>query len=525
MSRKREPMRKIKEVLRLAYLDALSERQIALGANVKKTTVHDYLLRAKRTSLSWPEIQGMNDEAIEALLFPRKESKVDQRAHPDWVRVHTELRRKHVTLQLLWEEYRQEDPEGYSYSRYCELYQQFAGTVDLSMRQTHVAGDKAFVDYSGNGIDVVDGTTGEIRRAEIFVGVLGASSYSYAEGTWSQSLPDWIGSHVRMLNYFGGVPRAIVPDNLKSGVKKPCYYDPEINPTYQNFAEHYGVAILPARIRRPRDKAKVEAGVLLVQRWILARLRNRTFFSLSELNEAIAELLETLNQHPFKKMAGSRQSLFEQLDKPALGALPGQLFEYAQWKKAGVNIDYHVSFGDHFYSVPYRLVKETVVLRVTGTIVEVLHHGQRVAVHQRSCHRYGYSTIPEHMPTAHRAQSEWTPVRIIEWGRKHGEHIAKLFEEIMGRKAHPEQGFRACLGIMRLGKKVGDERLDAACRRALDIGGQSYRCVRNILERGQEHAPLSAAQPRVECQHENLRGANYYRSIAEEGRHAAASDN
>jgi len=525
MSRKREPMRKIKEVLRLAYLDALSERQIAVGANVKKTTVHDYLLRAKRTSLSWPEIQGMNDEAIEALLFPRKESKVDERSCPDWVHVHTELRRKHVTLQLLWEEHRQEHPEGYSYSRYCELYRQFAGTVDLSMRQTHCAGEKAFVDYSGDGVEVIDSSTGEIRRAEIFVGVLGASSYSYAEATWSQDLPDWIGSHIRMVSFFGGVPRAIVPDNLKSGVKKACYYDPEINPTYQNFAEHYGVAILPARIRRPKDKAKVEAGVLLVQRWILARLRNRTFFSLGELNEAIAELLMHLNRRPFKKMAGSRQSLFELLDKPALGALPVQPFEYPQWKKATVNIDYHVSFDEHFYSVPHRLVKETVMLRVTGTIVEVLHRGERVAVHQRSHHRYGYSTIPEHMPSTHRWQSEWTPVRVVEWGRKHGEHIAKLFEEIMGKKVHPEQGFRACLGIMRLGTKVGDERLDAACRRALDIGGQSYRCVRTILERGQEHASVSVAQGGVECRHENLRGADYYGSIAKEERHAAASDN
>jgi transposase len=277
-------------------------------------------------------------------------------------------------------------------------------------------------------------------------------------------------------------------------------------------------------VRHPKDKAKVEAAVLLVQRWILARLRNRTFFSLGELNEAIAELLVILNGRPFKKLPGSRQSLFELLDKPALGALPVQPFECPEWKKATVNIDYHVSFEDHFYSVPHRCVKKSVMLRATGTIVEVLHRGQRVAVHERSHHRYGYSTIPEHMPAAHRWQSEWTPVRVVEWGRKHGEHIAKLFEEIMGRKVHPEQAFRACLGIMRLGKKVGDERLDAACRRALTIGGHSYRCVRNILERGQEHAPIIVAESRVECQHENLRGATYYRSITEEERHAAASD-
>ena len=524
MSRKREPVRRIKEVLRLAYLDALSERQIALGANMKKTTVHDYLLRARGALVTWSDVQAMDDDSLERLLFPVEASAEVRRAQPDWGQVHTELRRKHVTLQLLWEEYRLEHAEGYSYSRFCELYQDFAGTVEVSMRQTHRAGDKAFVDYSGDGVGVVDGSTGEIRRAEIFVGVLGASSYSYAEATWTQELPDWIGSHVRMLNYFQGSPCAIVPDNLKTGVTKPCYYDPDINPTYQSFAEHYGLAILPARVRHPKDKAKVEAAVLLVQRWILARLRNRTFFSLGELNEAIAGLLTILNQRPFKKLPGSRQSFFEQLDKPALRALPVQPFECPQWKKATVNIDYHVSFEDHFYSVPHRFVKESVMLRATETIVEVLHRGQRVAVHTRSHHRYGYSTIPEHMPAAHRWQSEWTPVRVVEWGRSHGEHIAKLFEAIIGKKVHPEQGFRACLGIMRLGKKVGDERLDAACRRALDIGGHSYRCVRNILEHGQEHAPMTVAEPRIAYQHENLRGADYYRVSTEEERHAAASN-
>ena len=522
MSREREPMRKIKEVLRLADLDALSERQIGLGANVRKTTVHDYLLRAKRAGLSWPAVQGMGDGAIEALLFPKTKRAEDARDQPDWAAVHKELRRKHMTLQLLWEEYRAEHAAGYSYSHFCDLYRRFAGTVDLSMRQTHVAGDKAFVDYSGDGIGIVDSATGEIRPAEIFVGVLGASSYTYAEATWSQALADWIGSHVRMVTFFGGVPGAIVPDNLKSGVKAPCYYDPEINPTYQNFAEHYATAILPARIRHPKDKPKVEGGVLVVQRWILARLRNRTFFSLAEANDAIAELLPLLNGRPFRKMAGSRQSLFEELDKPALAPLPAVPFEYAEWKKATVNIDYHVAFEDHFYSVPCTLVKKPVWLRVTASTVEALHQGERVAVHVRSYERYGYSTNPEHMPQAHRWRSEWTPKRLAEWGRQHGEHIATLFEQIMARKRHPEQGFRGCLGIMRLGGKVGDDRLNAACRRALEIGGLSYRSVRSILERGLERAPAPGEDARAECRHENLRGKDYYRAITEEGGHAPA---
>jgi transposase len=529
MSRRKEPMRKIKEVLRLAYLDALSERQIARGANMKKTTVHEYLERARQSSLTWADVKALDDDAIGGLLFPEGEAPARSKALPDFPRIHTELRRKHVTLQLLWEEYRWQHPQGYGYSRFCELYQNFRGTVDLSMRQTHIAGDKVFVDYSGDGVEVVDRLTGEVRRAQIFVGVLGASSYCYVEATWSQNLPDWIGSHVRMLRFFGGVPAAIVPDNLKTGVRKACYYDPEINPTYQSFAEHYGVAILPARLARPKDKAKVEAGVLLVQRWILARLRNRTFFSLVELNDAIAELVVILNRRPFKKMSGSRQSFFERLDKPALRELPALPFEYPDWKKATVNVDYHVCFEDHFYSVPCRLVREPVMLRVTGTLVEIQHRGQRVAVHPRSHQRYGYSTIPGHMPAAHRWQSEWTPARLIEWGRKHGAHIADIFEGIMERKAHPEQGFRACLGIMRLGRKVGDERLNAACGRAREIGGLSYRCVRNILENGQENAPLERMPPGPEFQHENVRGADYYRFVrgeeyqAEEERHAAAS--
>jgi len=524
MPRKKEPMRKIKEVLRLAFLDALSERQIARGANMKKTTVHLYLQRAKQASISWSDVESLDDKEIERLLFPREETTDSRKPPPDWQHVHKELRRKHVTLQLLWEEYRDDHPTGYGYSRFCELYRRFAGTVEVSMRQTHIAGDQVFIDYSGDGVEVINSQTGEVRVAEVFVGVLGASSYTYADAIWSQKTPDWIGSQVRMLEFFDGVPAAIVPDNLKAAVTKSCYYDPDINPTYQSFAEHYGVAILPARAARPKDKAKVESGVLLVQRWILARLRNRTFFSLAEVNEAIAVLLKDLNNRPFKNMPGSRASYFEQLDKPALRPLPPQPFECPTWKKATVNIDYHVSFENHFYSVPYQLVKQQVDLRVTSTIVEVIAHGRRVAVHPRRDHPYGYSTIAEHMPEAHRWRGEWDPVRLVKWGQKHGEHIAKLFEVIMGEKTHPQQGFRACLGIMRLSGKVGDERLDAACRRALEIGGRSFRCVRTILEQGQESAPPPTEQTSLSFTHENVRGADYYRSLAVEDTNALASD-
>jgi transposase len=521
-------MRKIKEVLRLFHLDALSERQIARGANMKKTTVHDYLLRAERTAVTWITAEEMNEDVLERKLFPLNEATVPKKVFPDWNSIHKELRRKGVTRQLLWEEYREKDPLGLSYSRFCELYLDFTHQVDVSMRQTHKAGEKLFVDYSGTKIPVVNPKTGELQMAEVFVAVLGASNYTYADATWTQSLPDWIGSHARAFAFFGGVSAQIVPDNLKSGVKKAGYYDPEINPTYQRFAEHYGVAVLPTRVVHPKDKAKVEAGVQLVQRWIIARLRNRTFFSLAELNEAIAEHLVELNARPFKKMAGSRKILFDTIDKPALRALPLRPYEFEVWKNATVNIDYHVAFDDHFYSVPNKLVRQTISIRATSLVIEVFHKGTRVASHRRSYQKYRHSTIAEHMPASHLWYAEWTPDRLVEWGRKSGDHVATLFDDIMKTRVHPEQGYRACMGIMRLGKKVGNNRLDAACQRALAIGGKSYSCVRNILERGQENAPLPSEQLHLAIHHDNVRGPEYYRQNQQnpqEESYAASSHN
>ena len=491
---------------------------------MKKSTVHDYLIRAQRANVTWTTAQQMDEDVLERKLFPPVEpTEAPKKMLPDWNYIHKELRRKGVTRQLLWEEYREKNRTGLSYSHFCELYHAFTQQVDVSMRQTHKAGEKLFVDYSGATIPVVDPKTGELRKAEVFVAVLGASNYTYADATWTQSLCDWIGSHARALTFFGGVPAQLVPDNLKSGVKKANYYDPEINPTYQRFAEQYGIAVLPARVVHPKDKSKVEAGVLLVQRWIIARLRNRTFFSLAELNEAIAELLGELNERPFKKMSGSRRSMFDTVDKPALRPLPIRPFEFEVWKKATVNIDYHVAFEDHFYSVPYKLARKEVSIRATSQGIEVLHKGRRVAVHRRSYHKYRHTTIADHMPASHRWYAEWTPERLVEWGRKSGAHVAALFEDIMETRAHPEQGFRACMGIMRLGKKVGTDRLDAACRRASAIGGKSYSCVRNILERGQENAPLPSEQMTLPIHHDNVRGPEYYRQTQQEESYVAAS--
>lgn len=510
MSRKPISMRKIKDVLRLKFENALSDRQIAEICHIGRTTVQEYLSRARAAQLSLDQIRTLSESEVEHLLFPGKSKSLVAQPCPDWGEIHLERKKPGVTLQLLWEEYRAQHPDGYGYSRFCDLYQNHTKNTEVTMRQNHKAGDKMFVDYSGKKIEIIHPTTGEIREVEIFVAVLGASNYTYAESTMSQTIPDWIGSHVRALNYFQGVPALIVPDNLKSGVTKPWYYDPDINPTYAHFAEYYGTAVLPTRTRKPRDKAKVEAGVLLVQRWILARLRHRRFFSLGELNTAIKELLEQLNQRPFRKIQGSRKILFENLEKPALRPLPLLNYEYAEWKKATVNIDYHVEFDHHYYSVPYQRAHQKVEVRATGQTVEIYEQGQRIASHPRSREKGKHSTISEHMPPNHQF-GQWTPQRLIDWARKYGEAVVTVIETIMTGKEHPEQGFRACLGILRLEKKVGGNRLNAACKRAVFFGSPRYRTVHNILENNQDH--ISLPEKNLEQtipNHTNIRGPEYY---------------
>lgn len=526
MSRKREPMRKIKEVLRLSQLEHLSERQIARAARMKRTTVQDYLKRAHTAGLEWSAVREMDEAAVLAALFPDP-GVGTMKALPDWSVIHTELRRKHVTLQLLWEEYRDEHPNGYGYSRFCELYGRYRATLDLSMRQIHTAGDNAFVDYSGKCIDVIDAATGLPRPAEIFVGVLGASNYTYAEATWSQQKEDWIGSNSRMFSFFGGVTTAVVPDCLKSAVTTASRYDPEINATYQEWAEHYGVAILPARPRHPKDKAKVEVAVQVVQRWILAALRHRRFFSLAELNEAIGELLVRLNNRPFRKLQGTRASLFSAIDKPALRPLPSTPYEYAEYAKTTVPRDYHIDHEGHLYSVPHALVGKTVEIRTTASVIEVLHGNRRVASYLRvhpGAHdpgrrqgANGKTTIPAHMPPAHRAQIEWTLERLLTWGEEAGEEIAAFLAAIVADRSHPQQAQRVCLGIKRMEKKVGRDRLNAACGRALALGSLGTKAVEHILAKRQEGLPLPWEQPSLRLiQHENLRGAAYYRSEAQD---------
>ena len=505
-------MRKIREVLRLHLACGLSARRIAQSTAIGRTTVGEYLQRFNASGLSWPLPETLSDTELEQRLFPpAPKVPTEQRPVPDWHQVHTELRRPGVTQFLLWQEYKQAHPAGFQYSWFCDQYRLWRGTIDRSMRQSHLAGEKLFVDCAGQTVEVTDRRTGEVRQAQIFVAVLGASNYTFAEATWSQQLADWIGSHVRAFDFFGGVSAVIVPDNLKSGVHKAHRYEPDLNPSYAEMARHYGTSVLPARVRKPKDKAKVEGGVLLVERWILAALRNRTFFSLRELNQAIRALLDRLNQRAFKKLPGSRRDHFETIDKPALMPLPTTPYVFAEWKKARVHIDYHVEVDGHYYSVPHTLVKRQLDVRYSTTTVECFHQGQRVASHVRSALKGRHTTVAEHMPKAHREYAQWTPQRLIAWAQKTGPATASLIETILRRRKHPQQGFRTCLGILRLSQSYGEERLEAACRRALLIGAYSYKSLDSILRNGLDRQTTDPQQElSLDVEHDDIRGAHYY---------------
>lgn len=513
MPARREPMRKIREVLRLLWDCQLSQRQVASCCGMGKTAVAEYARRAMRGGLDRASVVSLSDEELERRLFPPPPAlTAAERPLPDWSEVHRELRRKGVTLELLWQEYREQGAEGYSYSRYCELYRRWRKRSDVTMRQVHRAGEKVFVDFSGHTVPVQDPQGGPLRSAEIFVAVWGASNFTYAEATWSQQLPDWIGAHVRALEFSGVVPEVLVSDNLRSGVTRSCRYEPEINPTYRDFATHYGLAVVPARVQKPRDKAKVEVGVQIVGRWILARLRKRTFFSLAELNAAIRDLLPVLNDRPFRKLPGTRRILFESLDRPAARPLPQERFVYADWKKARVNVDYHVEIEWHYYSVPYQLVGQQLDVRLSAHTIECFHQGKRVASHVRSFRRGKHTTLTEHMPRPHRDYAEWTPERLVRWAREAGPAVGDLVAAILQKHVHPQQGFRSCLGILRLGKRYGVERLEAACRRALEARAYSYRSVDSILKKGLDRQGPADPEPTTvrATEHENLRGASYY---------------
>jgi transposase len=430
---------------------------------------------------------------------------------PDFAHIHQELKRPGVTLMLLWEEYAQGNDLAYKYTSYCVKYRAFAQSLKRSMRQTHLAGEKLFVDYAGQTVAITDATTGEISAAQIFVATLGASNYTYACATARQTTADWIGAQIRALEFIGGVPRLIVPDQARALIKNPDRYDPQPNRSYEEFAQHYGCALLAARPAHPRDKPKVEGAVLLVERWILARLRNRQFFSLGELNEAIAKLLIDLNSRAFKKLPGCRRSAFDELDAPALRPLPATPYVLGRWKIAKVNIDYHVEFEGHYYSVPHRLVGARLDVRATDTLVECFAANQRVACHPLSLRQGAHTTLGEHMPDSHREHLEWTPAKLIAWAQSIGISAAAVVTWQLEKRPHPEQGYRACLGLMRLARKYTPERLEGACTRALAIRSPTYPSVDNILKNGLDRQPANLpATTSPLLDHENVRGPDYY---------------
>ena len=504
-------MRKVREVLRLKHALGLSYRKISEATGVGKTQAAEYVRRAQVACIAWPVPDGIDDIELDRRLFPVGEDSGRARPAIDWPTIQTELKRRGVTLALLWQEYLAEQPTGYSYTRFCELHNVWRKTVSATMRQTHLAGERLFVDWAGDTIGVVDPATGEEHRARIFVAALGASNYTYAEARWTETLPDWIGAHVNALNAIGGVPQALVPDNLKAGITKPSRYEPGINRTYQDLADHYDCVVLPTRIVKPRDKAKVEVAVQIVERFVLAKLRNVTFFSLAELNIAIRECVAAINAKVMRRVGKSRAELLETLDRPALKALPNEPYAYAAWKRARVAPDYHIEIDDHFYSVPSKLIREIVEARITSATVEIFHKGQRIASHAFSPVRNRHTTIDEHMPSAHRRYAEWTPAKMMSEAAKVGPATVALFEAIMKAKPHPEQGFRSCLGIQSLVKSHGAERVEAACRRGNAVGSTTYGSIVSILKHGLDRAfatdPASEPEP---LRHNNIRGSNYY---------------
>jgi transposase len=505
-------MRKIKEILRL-NANGLKQRQIARSLNVSVGAVHKYLHLAQAAGLAWPLAENMDDHQIKAYLFQTSGAcKPEAYSPPDCSWIHQELKHKGITLKLLHEEYKQLHPQTYyQYTQFCHIYQAWKKKQRLSLRQVHKAGECLFVDYAGPTIPIVDLETGESFEASIFVAILGASNYTYAESTRDQSLYSWIGSHVRAFEFFGGVPELIIPDNLRAGVSQAHRYDPDLNPSYNDMVAHYGTAVLPTRPYHPRDKPKVENAVLVVERWILARLRHQQFTSLHALNQAIKALLEELNNRPFQKMPGSRYSQFKELEQDALKPLPAKRYEYATFKHQLVNVDYHIEVDQHYYSVPHQYARETVDIRITAHMLEILKDGQRIASHIRSF-KPGVTTLPDHMPEAHRQHCQWTPESCLQWAQSLGEATYALMHQFFKQKSHPRQVYRLFLGLLKLTKHFGADRLEAACKRAVFYENYSYKRVQAILEKGLDHEALPVVvEEKPPIDHANIRGAQYYK--------------
>lgn len=502
-------MRKIQEVFR-QHEQGRSNRDIGRSLNISAGTVSNYLYRARVAGLTLAQALILSEQQLYERLFLPSESNSTMRVLPDWESIHSELRKKGMTLMLLWREYRESHPDGVGYSQFCERYKRYVKQISPVMRQVHKAGEKVFVDYAGMTVPWIEPSTGEIHEAQVFVASLGASQFTFVDITESQSLEHWIASHIRMWNYFGGVSKVVVPDNLKSGVSKAHRYDPDINANYQHVSEHYGFAIVPARVAEPKDKAKVENAVGCVERQILAPLRHITFTSIAEIKKAIAPRLAAFNTQPFQKMKTSRLELFETIDKPALQPLPTEPYQYAEWKKAKVNIDYHFVFDEHYYSVPYQYIHKTIEIRASSSMVECFYEGKRIALHARSKKRFAHTTLAEHMPSNHKVYAEWTPERIRRWALKTGDDTVRFIDCMIEARAFPEQAFRSCMGLMRLAQRFGADRLERACGIALDAGMTRYQQVERLLKNNMDAVTSPKTRTPIIPHHNNLRGSNYY---------------
>ncbi len=512
MATERIAMNQLKEILRQKLVQKHSHRDVANALGVSVGLVSKIIKQAAALEFTVDDLYALDEVALEKRFYGIRPKKEPDRPLPAPAEIHVELRRTGVTLQLLHMEYLEKFPNGFQYTKFCEVYREWLAKRSPTMRQTHVAADKTFVDYSGKKPHIVDPETGEIREIELYVAVLGASNYTFAEATYTQQVPDFIASTIRAFTFFGGVSRAIVPDQLKSAVVVANRYEPGIQRSFDELGRHYGTTILPARPGSPRDKAKVEVAVQVAQRWILARIRNQVFHSLGNLNARIRELLEDLNARPMKLYKASRKELFDRLEKPALGPLPIDVFEHAAWKKAKLNIDYHIVYDDHFYSAPHSLIHEEIWVRATTTTIELFHRGSRVASHLRSYVQFQHTTMAAHMPVAHQKQAAWTPSRIQGWARTIGPMTEELTRAILAERQHPEHGYRSCLGLFRLAKRYGNDRLEAACTRAVGVSARSYRHVESILKHSLDRAPALDSTPRTKdvVVHENVRGRDYY---------------
>lgn len=513
MPTKRLSMRQLREILRLRLQANLSVRQIHRSLRVSVGAVSKVLNKAQEIGIDWPTVALLDDVQLASKFYPQADTRQSTEFEmPDWREVHQELTRKGMTKHLLWEEYTQQYPNrSYSYPQYCHHYQVWQKKQRRSMRQVHKAGEKLFVDYAGQTVPIVCASTGEVRNAQVFVAVMGASNYTYCEATWSQSLPDWLGSHARAFTFFGGVPQLVIPDNLKSGVSKACRYDPDVTLAYQQLAAHYGTAIVPARPYKPKDKAKAETGVQVIERWILARLRHQTFFSLAELNTCIAALLQDVNNRPFKQLSGTRQSWFDSIDKPALAALPKHAYEYTDIKTVKVNIDYHVQYDDHLYSVPHHLVGERIEVHASHDLVTLYFHNKAVASHARR-YRPGMSTTPEHMPTKHQKHQSWTPGRLMNWAKDIGGEVLIWVKHQLASKQHQEQAYRVCLGLLNLSRQYPAQRLNNACALANQKHLYRLKQIKAILASNQDrlYNKTEESSQHLPQSHENIRGPHRF---------------